>query len=379
MKPFVFLYTLLAAWLLGCGSGQQDAADAQPEAQTTLALTPAEMRTHGVQTGPLRLRNLGHTLVVNGKVHVPADNLNTISTPIAGTVKQLLVHEGQPVGAGAVLLLVQSMEFIQLQEDYLTAKQQLHYAQQEQQRQQTLLEGNATAAKLLQKANADFEGMRVRYHALRTRLQVLGIDPDALQPEKLLPYLPIRAAQSGKVQRLKATPGAFVRPEDPLLSLVNASQLHTDLQIFGQEVPKVRVGQAVKVFALGSQTVAWQGTLHSLDAAFDPQQQYLSGHVLIPQNHTALVSGMLVRCELTLDTAHSSPALPDAAFVTDEDKDYVFAADSADGKLHFHRLAVQKGASAAGYTAIADTTALSGYHRFVTAGAAYLNAQGAGK
>lgn len=378
MKSFP-LYIFLCLGLVACGGNKADEEQDPAHDSKAFTLTPAELQSSGVRLGRIESRDVGNTLILNGRVNVPQDYMNTISSPIGGTVKALYVHEGQPVGAGAILLHLQSMEFIQLQEDFLTARQQMSFAQQEMERQRTLVEGNATAAKTLQKASTEYEGQRVRYYALRTRLQVLGIDADGLSPDKLMPYLPIMAARSGIVQRLKATPGAYVRPEDALMSLINKNQLHIDLQIFAQDVPKVRIGQQVKVYFPGTQKVAWEGTLHSLDAAFDPQQSYLAAHIHIDRNTTPLVSGMLVRCDLKLDAPEPVPALPDGAFVEEEGKVYVYAADSTGKGVHFHRLAVSRGSSAGGYTAIADTSVLRGYNRFVSAGASLLNEQGAGE
>ncbi|MBX3101741.1 MAG: efflux RND transporter periplasmic adaptor subunit [Bacteroidetes bacterium] len=340
--------------------------------QTRLHLQAHELELAGIRLGSTTPRPMEEVLRVNGRVKLPPSQHAQLSSPIGGTLHALYVQEGQYVGKGAVLAHIQSMEFIQMQEDYLSVQQQRLLAGQELERQQMLAEASATAGKTLQQAQTEYDRLGVRYEALRTRLQVLGIQPERLRADNLLPYLPLFAPQAGVVQQLQGKIGAYIQPEVPLMQLMGRSQLQIDLQIFPQYIPRVRSGQQVRIYFPGQTQVVWQGQLGTLDAAITEQAPYLLAHIQVPAHQTALAGGMLVYADVVLQTHAMLPTLPDAAFIDVGDSTYLYAADSLADGVYLQRLAVERGAASQGYTALMDTIPLHKRTRFVVSGARML-------
>jgi cobalt-zinc-cadmium efflux system membrane fusion protein len=59
---------------------------------------------------------------VNGKIDVPPQNMVSISVPLGGYLKSTKLLEGMHISKGEVIAIMEDQQYIQLQQDYLTAK-----------------------------------------------------------------------------------------------------------------------------------------------------------------------------------------------------------------------------------------------------------------
>ena len=86
-------------------------------------------------------------------------------------IKTLNVQIGNYVKKDQVIATIANPQFIQLQEEYLTAASKIIFAEQEVARQKELNEGNAGAKKNLQSATADLNSLRTRRASLQQQIQ----------------------------------------------------------------------------------------------------------------------------------------------------------------------------------------------------------------
>ena len=87
-----------------------------------MQLTDAQMKSAGVETGKLEMKKISSVLKVNGRVDVPPQNLVSISIPLGGYLRSTDLLTGTYVSKGQTLALMEDPQYIQLQQDYLTAK-----------------------------------------------------------------------------------------------------------------------------------------------------------------------------------------------------------------------------------------------------------------
>ena len=69
--------------------------------------------------------------------------------PLGGYVQAIKVMPGMKVQKGQVLAVVEDQAFVQLQQDYLTTKQQLTFATKDYQRQKELNASQASSDKVI--------------------------------------------------------------------------------------------------------------------------------------------------------------------------------------------------------------------------------------
>src|SRR5215210_1612556 len=106
--------------------------------ENTVELTPEQLTNAEIVTGTLELKTISSVLKVNGKVDVPPENMVMISVPMGGYLQNTRLLPGMYVKKGQALAVIQDQQYIQMQQDYLTAKSRLGYLEKEYERQKDL-------------------------------------------------------------------------------------------------------------------------------------------------------------------------------------------------------------------------------------------------
>jgi cobalt-zinc-cadmium efflux system membrane fusion protein len=77
----------------------------------------------------LEQENLSDVLNATGFLSVPPQSKASVTSLLGGTIKSVMVHEGNYVRKGQTLLTVINPEFVQMRNDYLEALANLSTAQ----------------------------------------------------------------------------------------------------------------------------------------------------------------------------------------------------------------------------------------------------------
>ena len=103
---------------------------------------------------------------------VPPQNLVSISIPLGGYLRSTNLLTGTHVSKGQTLALMEDPQYIQLQQDYLTAKTKLVYAEKEYNRQKELNESKASSDKVFQQAQTEFNVQKILLKSLRGKIKI---------------------------------------------------------------------------------------------------------------------------------------------------------------------------------------------------------------
>ena len=91
--------------LTSCGEKKTKETHEEEKSETEVALTEAQFKTIGIETGGIEMKNLNTVIKANGYTAVPPQNMANISTLIGGVVKDIYVLEGTFVSKGKLPLL----------------------------------------------------------------------------------------------------------------------------------------------------------------------------------------------------------------------------------------------------------------------------------
>ena len=111
-------------------------------ASDSLTLTDEQMQLMHIELGKAERHALTGTIVATGKVAILANDMADVSSPLRGTVQQIVAHEGQFVKKGELLMVLTSPEIIAFQRDYLMAQSELFFLEKELERQQIMAKEN---------------------------------------------------------------------------------------------------------------------------------------------------------------------------------------------------------------------------------------------
>ncbi|MBC9910147.1 efflux RND transporter periplasmic adaptor subunit [Chitinophaga varians] len=354
---YVAVILLLAGVALAsCGSKKAPAEKQteehdHEEAENTVTLTGEQFKTAGITFGLPEKRDISSAIKVNGLLDVPPQQAVSVSVPMGGFIRQTTMLQGMPVKKGQVLAVLENMDYIQLQQDYLDARSQLEYASTEYTRQQELSRENVNALKTVQQAKATYESLQARVKGLREKLTLININLAALEKGTIQRSISVYAPISGYVTQVNVNLGQFVNPADVLFRIVNTEHLHAELTVFEKDIPRLKIGQPVR-FTLANETRQRTATVHLIGREIS-QERTVRVHCHLEEEDTQLLPGTYLQAMIEAGAANVQ-ALPEAAVVNFENKAYVFVKDSTgtDSTFHFKMLEVQQGSSEQGYTEV---------------------------
>ena len=144
---FLIILTVL---FVACGTKETPKNTETVETKTVsddLTLTTEQLQLMHIELGKAERHALVGTIVATGKVVILANNMADVSSPLRGTVQQIVAHEGQFIKKGELLMTLTSPEIIGFQRDYLMAQSELFFLEKELERQQIMAKENVGAAK----------------------------------------------------------------------------------------------------------------------------------------------------------------------------------------------------------------------------------------
>ncbi len=344
-NSIIFLLVLLS--LSSCSSEKADQSETAVSDETTLSLTEAQYKDADIRTGTLEKRTISILLKLNGKIDVPPQNMVSVSTPLGGFLKSSKLLPGMPVKKGEVLAVMEDQQYIQLQQDYLTAKSKLAYFENEYKRQQELNQSKASSDKIFQQTEVDFKTQKIALSALSEKLRLININPALLSEDNLSRQVNVYSTIDGFVSKVNVNIGKYVNPSDVLFELINPEDIHLNLKVFEKDLDKLSVGQKLMAFN-NNQPDKKHGCeiiLISQDLSADRSAEV---HCHFDNYDKALLPGMYMNAEVAVHVSDQLAVSSDA-IVSFEGRDFVFVEEKP---RNFRLVEVSQGDSEGGFTGV---------------------------
>lgn len=351
ISNITYLASFLAASILftGCGNKPETPAEAREATVTEdlVTLTDKQMANTRLQTGAIARQSISGTLKVSGQVDVPPQNLVSVSIPLGGYLKSTAMMPGTHVKKGQLLAVMEDPQYIQLQQDYLTARNRLGYAEKEYDRQRELNRNKAASDKVMQQAESEYRNLSVESKALAAKLSLLGIRAEQLTENNISRTINIHSPITGYVSKVNVNIGKYVTPSDVIFELVNPEDIHLNLTVYEKDLSKLAIGQPAVAYTNARPDQRYETEIilisHSLN-----ENRSAEVHCHFLKYDKTLVPGMYMNVEVKLGDMEEN-VLPDAAIVNFEGKDYVFTQEAA---RSFRIIPVEKGQTSDGMTVV---------------------------
>lgn len=302
----------------------------------TVSFTEEQMKAVGITLGTIERKQLTSALKANGILKVPNQNKATINSLYSGTVTKIMIEPGFQVKKGQTIAVINNPELIEVQGQYLNMIAQVTQAEQEVKRQKMLFEGKAGALKNLQAAEASLKTLQNTKAIYAGQIRAMGINPNLLSPDKMISELAVRSPISGTVSKVGVEMGAFIGTASLIAEVIDNSQLHLDLFVYEQDLPKLHKGQTIHFTLTNYPGREYDAEIFSLGNTFEDESKAVSIHARVLGDKTGLIDGMNVTAIISLEAA-TVTAVPTEAIVSDQGRDYIFIREhSATGDDHGH-------------------------------------------
>lgn len=349
MKNIILITAAIALASCGGANKPEEAKEQAKVSETTVTLTDAQLKNAALEVGKAQMREIQSVIKVSGKIDVPPQNMVSVSFPLGGYLKSTKLLPGMHINKGDVIAVMEDQQYIQLQQDYLTAKARQEYLEAEYQRQQELNKSKASSDKVYQQAMAEYKSNRILISSLRQKLQLIGINADKLSESNISKSVSVHSPIDGFVSAVDVNIGKYVTPSDVLFELVNPTDIHLALTVYEKDISKLYMGQKVLAFTNNNPDKKYpcEVILIGKDVS---NERAVQVHCHFEAYDKTLVPGMYMNAELELQKENVL-AVPEDAVVRYNNKQYIFVAS---GSKTYEMKEVVTGSTQNGYIAIAD-------------------------
>ncbi len=302
-----------------------------------VSLTDVQMKSAGIEIGKLEKRSISSTLKLNGKIDVPPQNMVSVSVPLGGFLKSTKLLPGMYVKKGEVIATMEDQQYIQLQQEYLTAKSKLVFSENEFNRQKELNQSKASSDKVFQQTEMEYKTQKITLSALSEKLRLINVNPETLSESNLSRSINLYSSIEGFVSKVNVNIGKYVNPSDVLFELINPADIHLNLEVFEKDLNKLSIGQKMMAYNNNEPNKKYECEiiLISQDLSNDRSAEV---HCHFETYDKKLLPGMYMNADVEIQN-NNVISIQQDAIVTFEGKDYVFLAK---GNNQFEMVEVKK-------------------------------------
>lgn len=161
-------------WQKGSHAGAHGAEEENEEGMdfSDIPLTQQQINTVDLRMGEVEPRQLDATIQVNGSLVLRPQDKGDVASLMGGTVKSVLVKEGQQVRCGQVVATVENTDIVSLQREYYSAYKECEMAKVEMMRQQTLASNGAGIKRNLQQTQKEYQVAKANLTGIARQLAI---------------------------------------------------------------------------------------------------------------------------------------------------------------------------------------------------------------
>ena len=363
MKHIIFL-SVAVILLSACGAKKKDEESTNISSNGNMVtLTDVQKKNAGIGIGKMEQKEISSILKVNGKIDVPPQNMVSISVPLGGYLKSTKLLPGMHISKGEVLAVMEDQQYIQLQQDFLTAKAQFGFNESEYNRQKELNQSKATSDKVFEQTKATYQTQNILIKSLEEKLKLIGVNPNKIGVNNISRSINIYSPINGFVSAVNVNIGKYVNPSDVLFELVNPTDIHLALTIFEKDINKIAIGQKLTAYTNSQPDKKYPCEIILISKNLSNESS-AEVHCHFEQYDKTLLPGMFMNADIELKS-NNAMVLPADAIVTFENKQYVY---KAKGNNQYEMIPVTVGETENGFTEIVSGEKIS-TQEFVVKGA----------
>ena len=322
-------------WVLNGGPSNAVARADKVVSEADGSFRPSETQWGSLKLVPVREVAFRDERATDGKIAVNEDTTTPVFSPYSGRVSRLIAKPGDKVAAGAPLFAIEASEFVQGQNDLVTAvagvekaKSRLALAKTIEARQRELLAIRGGALKDLEQAQSDLvsaqgdmRSAEIALGAVRNRLRILGrsdAEIDRLEKsDQIGAETIVTAPIGGTVIQRKVGLGQYINvgASDPVFTVGNLDTVWLIANVRESDAPRMKVGQPVEVSVLAYPNRTFKATLAYVAPALDPATRRLPVRAEIANPGRELLPEMFATFRIISGVARQRAAVPADAVI----------------------------------------------------------------
>src|SRR5215468_2660337 len=326
---------VVGMWALNSGPGNAVARSEKVPRDADGAFRPTETQWASFKLAAVRQVAFRDERMTDGKIAINEDTTTPVFSPYSGRVSRLIAKPGDHVEAGQPLFAIDASEYVQGQNDLVTAvagveqkKSRLELAKTVEKRQRELLAIRGGALKDLEQAQSDLvnaqgdlRSAEITLAAVRNRLRILGrSDEEIAQLEKIDRIgaeTIVNAPIGGTVIQRKVGLGQYINTgaTDPVFTVGDLSTVWLVANVRESDAPLMKVGAPVEVTVFAWPGRVFNAKLSYVAPALDPNTRRLPVRAVINNPNRELLPEMFASFRIVSGEGKLMTAVPVDAIV----------------------------------------------------------------
>ena len=350
-----YIYNILFLLIfLSCGNNEKETelSIESHSHQEEVAISASQFESENMALGELSMQDFNQTITATGYIDVPPSSKASVTTYMAGYIKNTPLLVGDEVKKGQLLVTLENPEFVELQQNYLEVSNQLAYLKSEFERQSTLYKENITSQKNYLKSESDYKSNLAHYNGLKQKLKMLNINPLNVENGKISSTISLYAPIKGSVTKVNVSNGSYVSASNEILQIVNTEHIHLELLVFEKDILKIKKEQPIKFTVPEASNDVFNAEVYLVGTSIDPTNRTIKvhGHIEDDEN-SPFVTGMFVEVEIITGSSRGN-ALPKEAVAEIDDLFYALVFDKQEEGYLFEKIEVEVGKQNEGYVEV---------------------------
>lgn len=326
---------IVGVTIFDSGPGNALSRSEKPVRDTDGAFRPSETQWSGLRFAAVQAAAFRDERATDGKIGINEDATTPVFSPYSGRVTRLIARPGDVVERGAPLFAIEASEFVQGQNDLVTAvagvekaRSRLALAVTVEKRQRELLAIRGGTQKDLEQAQSDLvaaqgdmRSAEIALAAVRNRLRILGrSDAEIAAQEKvdrIGAEVTVAAPIGGTIVQRKVGLGQYIAvgAGDPVFTVGSLTTVWLIANVRESDAPKMKVGAAIEVSVLAYPGRVFTARLAYVAPALDPATRRLPVRAEIDNPNRELLPEMFASFRIITGEGRQMPAVPHSAIV----------------------------------------------------------------
>ena len=353
----LIIFSILIVFSLSCNNGNKQTAENKEVSllsEDIVDLRADQIKLANVELGFAELHSLGNELKVNGIVTVSPQNFATVCMPLGGFIKNTSLLPGIRVTKGQILAVIENQDFVDIQQNYLEAKNKLIFAEADFKRHTELFKDDVYSEQNVQQVTVEYKNIQAVVRSLEQKLLLIGINPVNLNENSISSSVNLVSPITGFLKAVNVNMGKYVSPTDVLFEIVNSEKLFLELTLFERDADKVASGQQVR-FYINNETEGHEAEISQTGKSVSNDKTFRV-YASVSSSCKNLMPGMYVNAFIK-ESDNKVTVLPSEAVVSFDDKDYIFTYEKEKELAgvpitEYRMVEVKKGVSGSGFIEI---------------------------
>jgi membrane fusion protein, heavy metal efflux system len=306
---------------------------------------------------PVAARDFTVDREVTGRVGFNEDRLTPVFPAYSGRVVEALATKGQFVRMGQPLLVIESPDYVEAQNNLAVARGDLNRAtvnlktaQVSAERARRLFTYEAISKKDLQSSEAalalalgELERSRGALRVAQARLELFGKTAGAVRRLKagVDRRITIASPISGTVVERQVGPGQVVKPDGtaPLFQISDLSDLWVHGDVFESDLARIRLGAPAKISVESYPDRVFQARVSFINPSVDPVTRTVHVRCWVSNPRGLLKPEMFARMTIVAAAKQSVPVIPASAVVGSGEISFVLV-EEAPGRFRKRKVEI---------------------------------------